>query len=355
MRISKFLLFLMLALGAYAKSAPWTNWLDNCDIGTGVRSGSLTLYPLAGPVRTLPRFRSLDSALQQDELTVREVSEGGDVNRLVVENHGDRPVFIMAGEVLIGARQDRVLKHDVVIPAYSGEITVAAYCVEHGRWGYKSPNRKFDSRGTISNASVRQAALSTGGQSAVWESVDETTKSSGVAAPTQALNAVYEDAGLRRRLEVVTANLRDLPDEYPDMNGVVVQVGSRIVAVDVFPDRRVLVSLWPKLVRSYALESHLGYHSGVGLRRSQVREFLDEIAGGYWSRQSTPGEGTLYALNESSMDGQALVLPEGLVHLQVLSSGRIRPRPRPIRVTPTPSPSPWPPAIELVKPTRPRL
>lgn len=353
--MSKILLFLLLlGLAVYARSGPWTSWLDQCDIGGGVRSGSLTLYPIAGPAKTMPRCRTLDSALQQDELSVREISEGGDVNRLIVENHGDRPVFIMAGEVLVGARQDRILKHDLLVPAYSGEIIVAAYCVEHGRWGYRGPGRKFDSRGTISNARVRQAALSTAGQSAVWESVDETCKSAGVAAPTQALNAVYEDPALCRRIDTVVSDLRDLPDEYPDMNGVVVQVGSRIVALDVFPDRRILLALWPKLVRSYVLESYLGY-SGSGLRRSDVRDFLDDIARGKWRHLGTPGDGSLYAFNEGSLDGQALVLPEGIMHLQVLSSAPIvRRRPRPIRIPPSPSPSPWPPAIELVKPKNPR-
>jgi hypothetical protein len=283
----------------------------------------------------------------QGELTVKEISEGGDVNRLIVENHGDRAIFIMAGEVLSGARQDRILKHDLFLPADSGEVIVAAFCVEHGRWSYQGPKTKFESRGTISNAKVRQAALSAAGQQGVWDSVEETCKSGGVHAPTQALNAVYEDSRLSRRIEGMVSDLRDLPEDHPEMNGAVVLVGNRIVAVDVFPDRRLLLSLWPKLLKSYALEACISEAGRGSLSRSQIRTFLQSIAEGSWSSLGTPGEGRLYTLHEGTRDGQALVLDEGLLHLQVLCNEKPR-------LKPASSPTPWPPAIELVKPTRPR-
>jgi len=345
------LLFVILALASVVlgRTAGWSSWLDAPEVEPWVRSGSLIVYPLSGPARSLPRMRSLDSALMQGDLNIREVSEQGSVNRLVVENTGERAVFIMAGEVLSGARQDRILKHDLVVPADSGEIVVEAFCVEKGRWSYTGDKRKFESRGTLSNARVRQAAISPAGQQAVWDSVDESCKGAGVSAPTQALNALYNDGRVRTRVDRIVDKLRDLPDEYPYMNGVVVQVGNRIVALDVFPDRRVLVSLWPKLVRSYALEAVLNDQEANPISRGQLRDYLADVAEGSWRRSSTPGDGTLYTLHESGRDGQALILPEGLLHLQVLGSERIKTYHRP-----TPSPSPWPPAIDLVKPIKPR-
>lgn len=282
----------------------------------------------------------------QDELHVREVREEGDVNHLVVENRGERPVFLMAGEILKGARQDRVLQHDLWLPADSGPVTVAAFCVEHGRWGYRGDKRKFESSGSISNVRVRQAALSEAGQGAVWDSVAETQKAQGVASPSGALLVVYEDSRLSRRLDQMVSDLRELTDDYPEMNGVAVQIDERIVAVDVFPDRRLLVSLWPKLVRSYALEALGRDAQQTALSRSQVRDFLSEAAAGHWNSSDTPGRGELFSLHEGGLHGQALKLPEGLAHLQILGYRGTR---RPDRV----DPSPWPPAIDLVKPTRP--
>ena len=348
MRYWKLVLFVLLGVAVQAKSSLWTRWLDLADIEASVQSDCLTLYPVCGPLRSMPRCRSLDAALMQGELTLREVHEGGDVNRLIVENRGDRPVFIMAGEVLSGARQDRILKQDLFLPADSGEVVVPAFCVEHGRWAYKGPRQFFESRGTLSNARVRQAALSPAGQQAVWDSVEETCKSGKVDAPTRALNAVYEDSRLSRRIDRLVADLRDVAEDRPDMNGVVVQIGQRIVALDVFPDRRLLLSMWPKLVRSYALEACISGAGSGTPSRGQVRNFLNDIAEGLWVSRTTPGEGQLYTAHQGRRDGQALVLDEGLLHLQVLSDEKVN------RYDPSPSPSPWPPAIDLVKPTRPR-
>lgn len=347
MRLPKLLFVLLLGVACWARSRPWGHWVDDCEVQGPRKSGSLILFPLSGSSESLPRCRSLDSALMQDELRMREVREEGDVNRLVVENRGDRPVFLMAGEILKGARQDRVLKHDLWLPADSGEITVAVYCVEHGRWGYKGDKRKFDSSGTISNARVRQAAMSEAGQSAVWDSVAETQKANGVASPSGALLVVYEDGRLSRRLDSMVSELRDLPEDYPKMNGVAVQIDERIVAVDVFPDRRLLVSLWPKLVRSYALEALSRDSRQSPLSRSQVRSFLNDAASAQWSLGDTPGRGDLYSMHEGGLDGQALEQPEGLAHLQILGWHSRR---KPVRV----DPSPWPPAIDLVRPTRPK-
>ena len=346
MRLPKLLFFLLLGLACWARSRPWTRWSEGCEIGGARRTGSLIVFPLTGASESLPRCRSLDAALMQDELQVREVREEGDVNRLIVENRGDRPVFLMAGEILKGARQDRVLQHDLWLPADSGAVTVAAFCVEHGRWGYKGGKRRFESSGSISNVRVRQAAMSEAGQGAVWDSVAETQKANGVASPSGALLVVYEDGRLSRRLDQMVSDLRELTDDYPEMNGVAVQIDERIVAVDVFPDRRLLVSLWPKLVRSYALEALGRDTQQAALSRTQVRDFLNDAAAGNWNSSDTPGRGDLFSLHEGGLDGQALELPEGLAHLQILG---FRGRSRPGRV----DPSPWPPAIDLVKPTRP--
>ena len=66
--------------------------------------------------------------------TVRVV-ETGSVNELKIENSGDEDVFIQSGDIVKGgSRQHRVLTVSFVLPKKSGEVPVASYCVEHGRW-----------------------------------------------------------------------------------------------------------------------------------------------------------------------------------------------------------------------------
>ena len=335
------LLLVLLCPPVWAQEASWRRWLSSCQVGSPVEVDDLAVFPLSGRSAELPRALSLDAALQQKAVSIREVSESGSVNQLKVENLGERPLFIMAGEVLTGARQDRVLKHDLWLAPDSGPVVVEAFCVEHGRWAYRGDRKHFESDGTISNAKVRAAALSPGGQGGVWQSVDETSARMGVASPTKALNAVYHDPRSKERIERITRRLADLVDEREEMRGVAVQVGNRIVAVDVFPDRRILRSLWPKLVKSYAVEAVQARSELDSLSRSRVESFLEAAQQAESRELDTPGRGRLVALGSSQLTGSALSLEDGLVHLQLL--GKEKP-------TPTTRRYDWPPAIDLVKP-----
>ena len=63
-----------------------------------------------------------------------KVDETGSVNELTVENLGNDEVFVQAGDIVKGGRQDRVLSVDLLLPPHSGQVSIAAFCVEHGRW-----------------------------------------------------------------------------------------------------------------------------------------------------------------------------------------------------------------------------
>src|SRR5262249_5531978 len=53
---------------------------------------------------------------------------------LVVENLSpDVEVYIQAGDIVKGGRQDRVLSYDLIVPPRSGKVPLAAFCVEAGR------------------------------------------------------------------------------------------------------------------------------------------------------------------------------------------------------------------------------
>ena len=57
-----------------------------------------------------------------------------EVNRLVLVNNSERPLLLLAGEVVTGGKQDRVIGLDSIVPPHSGPIDLSVFCVEHGRW-----------------------------------------------------------------------------------------------------------------------------------------------------------------------------------------------------------------------------
>src|SRR5580698_8913098 len=78
------------------------------------------------------RFIALEEAFEQACVGVHET---GTVGQLEIENlSGTLDLYIQAGDVVKGGRQDRTLGVDFVLPAKSGRVAVPSFCVESGRW-----------------------------------------------------------------------------------------------------------------------------------------------------------------------------------------------------------------------------
>ena len=107
---------------------------------------NLSVYFIHGKSADGPVPLTLQEALEKGSVRVLET---GAVNELKIENTGSEEVFIQAGDIVKGGRQDRVLSLSFVLPPKSGEVPIAAFCVEHGRWS---------ARGSESAAAFASAA-----------------------------------------------------------------------------------------------------------------------------------------------------------------------------------------------------
>src|SRR5262249_17010261 len=101
------------------------------------QAGGLQVFGLLHEPPARLDYDTLDEALAAHTLEVTEVSEGGSVPTLKVVNKAGKLVFLMAGEQLIGAKQNRVLNTSIMVPA-AGEVPIPVSCVEAGRWAYRS-------------------------------------------------------------------------------------------------------------------------------------------------------------------------------------------------------------------------
>src|SRR5262249_3731964 len=147
-------------------------------------------------------YLTLDEALAAETLDVTEITEGGSVPTLKVVNKADQRVFLMAGEQLIGAKQNRVLNASILVAGKS-ELPIPVSCVEAGRWGYRS--FKFFSGGPSSHSylrskmakqaheSYRAAGTPQSDQGEVWSEVSRKLSKMRSPSPSQALNQTYED------------------------------------------------------------------------------------------------------------------------------------------------------------------
>src|SRR3974377_2459868 len=116
--------------------------------------GNLSLFPIVGGTEAnTARLLTLDEGLRSGAVVVTEAgslqglirrgthyphTSGPEVTRLVLVNSSDRPLFLLAGEVVTGGKQDRVIGVDRIVPPKSEPVDLSVFCVEPGRWGASS-------------------------------------------------------------------------------------------------------------------------------------------------------------------------------------------------------------------------
>jgi hypothetical protein len=124
-----------------ASSALALGWSAPVDAGTPVSGpvahDNLAVYFVHGSAAEGTVPMSLEEALAKGQV---KVSETGSINELTVENVGDDEVFVQAGDIVKGGRQDRVLSVDLLLPPHSGQVPIAAFCVEPGMAAVEAEN-----------------------------------------------------------------------------------------------------------------------------------------------------------------------------------------------------------------------
>src|SRR5437763_8478798 len=153
-----------------------------------ISHGDLTIFPIvASKVHDASDFLTWDEGIRSGDVVVTEVGNihplirrhttvippqgsGGVVNRLVLVNNSKHPLILLAGEVVTGGKQDRVVGKDRIVPAESDPVDLSVFCVEHGRWVESSA--KFDTHAYVmAQPSVRKQAMVANNQQKVWDEV----------------------------------------------------------------------------------------------------------------------------------------------------------------------------------------
>ncbi len=292
------------------------NYMERLKIGVPVEYKNLKIYPLEMVMNISTKdFLTLDEAMDKGWLKIREVGSGN-VNQVEIKNNGDEPIFILTGEMITGAKQDRMIKADVLLPANSGWIKVEVFCVEHGRWVEVS--KEFKSSGLVVPNTVRHRAKLSESQTEVWAEVARTQDKLGISTGTGTVRANYEDKDAQQTVDEYTKKFGNIPKLSKSTIGVVVTTGDKIICFDLFASNSLLNRLWKKLIKSYAMDAIGGKKSGV--TEEQVRQFIDLIDDAKFVSVGTPGLGDLLTINADSGKGSALVYENVVVHMDFFPS-----------------------------------
>ncbi len=249
---------------APAPARPDPNALgDGTALGAAVHFRNLTLVPVVatGDVDDTD-YLVLDEGMQSGDVQIKE-QDAASVNELTLTNRSARPLFILAGEVVVGGHQDRIIGKNTVVPAKTTTL-VPVFCVEHGRWTGRHAD--FASAGVLAHQTLRaKAAYEEQGD--VWDEVASKNAKRGLdrgndtgtyraAAAEQVTSLADWDAAFDRALAAPpprTAGLFPVP--APRRIGYAVALGDEVVAVDVFGGPKLFAKLDRKLRRSYYAEA----------------------------------------------------------------------------------------------------
>jgi hypothetical protein len=324
-----------------------------------IRHGSLTVFPVVAPKSyATAEFLTLDEGLRSGEVVVTEYGnvrgllrrrttpevhrDNAEVNRLVLINNSKHPLLLLAGEIVTGGKQDRVIGKDRIVPAESDPVDLSVFCVEPGRWVATSDH--FGASGTTYGAgigagngggvggpingsagtlmaqpSVRAKAMGDKDQNQVWAEVRKQQESMTVevaaAAPqasadqirsTSSYARVMENKDVKEKVDEIAKpieqNYQSLIKQLRDRKavGVVVAVNGHIVWTDIFASTELLEKYWPKLVRSYASEAVVSRAKGGEASLAQAEAFLGDMEGRRETIESEPG---IYRHTEINGDG----------------------------------------------------
>lgn len=295
-----------------------SRFLSTVEFGTPVHVKNLSMFPVLAGADAPAGYLTLDEALAHGWAKVTEVSEGGSVPTLRVTNGGAKPVLIVDGEELVGAKQNRIVNLTILVAEQSA-IDIPVSCVEAGRWGGRSRQFAAAPRAHYAAAraqklahvsrSMREQGERCADQGAIWNDIAEKSRRLGARSETGAMDAMFETAGAT--LDEFEEQLRPVERQA----GALFAINGVIVGLDLFDTPATWRKLMPKLVHSYGLDAI----DRLPQRRREAKPdpalFVHAVAKAKASEFPAIGVGKDLRLEGAGIAGGALAVGDGIVHL----------------------------------------
>jgi len=218
------------------------------------------------------------------------------VSELLLSNEGDERVFLLDGEELVGAKQNRILNTSLLVERRT-RLAVPVSCVERGRWEFRAGRSMRP--GSVSHPALRgekavqiHESLRARGsycsdQTEVWRHVDRKLRSLGADSESSALEAGFELH--RSSLDRYAARL-PCPEGAV---GVAAAIAGRVACADLFATPALLARM-------------LALHDDALLEAFVA-----------------PGLGASVRVQASRASGSALVVDGTIVHAELFAAAAI--------------------------------
>jgi hypothetical protein len=264
---------------------------------------NLTVYLIEGKDRLTTRYMTLEEAMDGGQIVLHET---GNVGELVIDNLSEWYVFVMAGDIVKGGRQDRTMATDVILKPVSQNIPLKSFCVEHSRWhqrGREDATHFSESKKMLSDEKLKIASRYRKSQGEVWDEVERYQRDASMALGNEvkskesasSLQLTLDNENLQNSVKEYIAAIRPAFDKKSDITGFAFSINGRISTIENFGSAELFGKLRDKLLESAASEAFSKYDGKLNYRipsAEDVKNFIIEAKSGHENASKT-GEITL--------------------------------------------------------------
>jgi hypothetical protein len=245
--------------------------------------GNLRLYPVwakqsfTDTFRTVGRYMNLKEALAKGKVIITEQLGGASVNTLTIENISADTVLIMAGEVITGGKQNRIIGKDILLMPKSGKIDLSVYCVEAGRWeNVSTGTNQFNNYFSVGSLSLRKTVEKSADQGEVWKKVDDLNKANSTGSRTKTYTAITQSDKFNEQQKAYTGFFKNRFANEKNIIGVIVVSGDKVLGCDMFATPDLFRSNFENLLTSYVTEAIISGKT-VTASPEKVKSYMDKL------------------------------------------------------------------------------
>lgn len=214
-------------------------------------------------------YITLSEALEKKYVTIVET---GTVNTLSVTNNSKAFIFINAGDIVKGGKQDRTIGVDIIIPPLEKNMDLVSFCVESGRWtnrGDESVSEFSVNEEMLPSRNLKISARKEKDQSAVWSEISAqqeqlNTNVSKIKGSTVDLRSEKSASSLQLTLENKDLDslrkkyreiFESIPGKDEEIVGFAYAINGELFGADIYNSRKLFKKMWPKLLNSIIVEA----------------------------------------------------------------------------------------------------
>ncbi len=287
--------------------------------------GKLSLIQFCSADINTFNYISGSSAIQENKVEICEIDSEGSVNKVAILNYSDSFVFFSDSDLLIGAKQNRILNTSILLEPNSKTI-IPVSCVESGRWhskGYRfgisninaSSGLRYEKAEKV-RKNLKKKNEFDADQRNIWANVSEYHKSFACASRTLDYTDIFH---------LKSEDLENTIDKFvvdAGSNGMVLYFGDKLLNIDLFNSSKIYSEYFLKLLNGGIIEAQKLETSEKRVSEAEATfktfEFFDNYENLQFDMHKGAGVGKEKRFTTDEITGFELQYGLYLIHLTVL-------------------------------------